>query len=134
MDGEDASNHKGKENKRPNSPEMNPKDEINASAMNHNETNEEKMKEGGHSLPLLPGTPDRTQSIPNPTAGNEVPFASQHCSYLLRTRHLARDPQSPEFCFCHRFCSIFIITFYTMRQNKGQTMIEGNKACFPLNP
>ncbi|XP_055931133.1 uncharacterized protein LOC129961629 isoform X2 [Argiope bruennichi] len=58
MDGEDASNHKGKENKRPNSPEMNPKDEINASAMNHNETNEEKMKEGGHSLPLLPGTPD----------------------------------------------------------------------------
>ncbi|GBN32187.1 hypothetical protein AVEN_25995-1 [Araneus ventricosus] len=36
MDGEDASSHKGKENKRPSSPEMNPKDEISAPAANHN--------------------------------------------------------------------------------------------------
>ncbi|GFX07601.1 uncharacterized protein TNCV_4158732 [Trichonephila clavipes] len=59
MDDEDGNNRKGKENKRPNNPEMNPKDEISASVVaDQNDSAEEKAKETAYSLPLLPGTPD----------------------------------------------------------------------------
>ncbi|GFY73725.1 uncharacterized protein TNIN_44841 [Trichonephila inaurata madagascariensis] len=59
MDDEDGNNRKGKENKRPNNPEMNPKDEISASVVaDQNVSAEEKAKETHYSLPLLPGTPD----------------------------------------------------------------------------
>nr|XP_042902597.1 uncharacterized protein LOC122268301 [Parasteatoda tepidariorum] len=53
---ENEDKRKGKENKTPSNPEMNPKDEIKHS-ISTEETIDTKEKESNVSLPLLPGTP-----------------------------------------------------------------------------
>ncbi|XP_035219629.1 uncharacterized protein LOC118192733 isoform X2 [Stegodyphus dumicola] len=62
---EDEANRKGKENKKPSNPEMNPKDEISPPVLNKNTVSEDTVKEDTLSLPLLPGTPEMPSKCSN---------------------------------------------------------------------